>query len=272
MEQYAERSYIQASVIDLRPDSVIGLNSDIQVRGVFRLGARSVLGSNTKIRGNNVIIGDDFYCSGGITIGHGGWMNPTANLTIGDRCTMHNNDLNIAMPITVGNDVGLSPYVHIITHGYWLSVLDGFPAKFAPVTICDGAIVGWRSIVLPGVTIGAQAVVGAQSVVTKDLEPRGIYAGSPAKLIKYVDGPIQNKSEALLRIMDQYIPVAAYHGIYPLISCEYPIVHVNGCIFDVSTQTFKGTEDEATDDFRDYIRHWGIRFYSNRQFRSAWKW
>ncbi|NHB93110.1 CatB-related O-acetyltransferase [Photorhabdus cinerea] len=51
--------------------------------------------------------------------------------------------------------------------------------------IHDGVWLGIRSMIMPGVTIGEGAIVAANSVVTKDVEPYSIVAGSPAKLVKY---------------------------------------------------------------------------------------
>ncbi|MGI2140322.1 CatB-related O-acetyltransferase, partial [Shewanella baltica] len=51
--------------------------------------------------------------------------------------------------------------------------------------IGDGAWLGMRCMLMPGVTIGEGAVVAANSVVTQNIEPYSIVAGSPAKLIKY---------------------------------------------------------------------------------------
>ena len=54
----------------------------------------------------------------------------------------------------------------------------------APVLIKYGAFVGAHSIILKGVTIGAKSVVGAGSVVTKDIPDGEVWAGNPAKKIK----------------------------------------------------------------------------------------
>ncbi|EPF71592.1 CatB-related O-acetyltransferase [Acinetobacter rudis] len=51
--------------------------------------------------------------------------------------------------------------------------------------IGDGAWLGMRSMILPGVKIGEGAIIAANSVVTKDVEPYSIVAGSPAKFVKY---------------------------------------------------------------------------------------
>lgn len=57
--------------------------------------------------------------------------------------------------------------------------------KYAPVIFEDHSGVGANCTVLPGVTLARGSVIGAGSVVTKDTEPWGVYAGIPAKLIKY---------------------------------------------------------------------------------------
>ena len=59
-----------------------------------------------------------------------------------------------------------------------------YPRKVAPTTIKKGAWITPGCIILAGVTIGENSVVGAGSVVTKDVEPYTIVAGNPAKLVK----------------------------------------------------------------------------------------
>jgi maltose O-acetyltransferase len=56
--------------------------------------------------------------------------------------------------------------------------------KTAPISVGAGVWLGARVLVLPGVTIGDSCVVGAGSVVTKDLEPNAAYAGVPAKKLR----------------------------------------------------------------------------------------
>ncbi|OIQ26519.1 CatB-related O-acetyltransferase [uncultured Vibrio sp.] len=51
-------------------------------------------------------------------------------------------------------------------------------------TICDGSWLGMRAMIMPGVTIGEGAIIGANSVVTKDVAPYSVVGGSPAKLVK----------------------------------------------------------------------------------------
>jgi acetyltransferase-like isoleucine patch superfamily enzyme len=60
--------------------------------------------------------------------------------------------------------------------------------EMAPIRICEGAWIGARSIILKGVTVGAGAVVGMGSVVTKDVPPRTVVGGNPARVIREI-GP-----------------------------------------------------------------------------------
>ena len=72
-------------------------------------------------------------------------------------------NFNINSQITIGNNVGLRPNVDLITHGYWQSVLKGFPFREGPIVIKDNVIVGRNSIILPKVTLCENAVIGAGS-------------------------------------------------------------------------------------------------------------
>lgn len=262
--------FIQAAKIKIGKEVSFGNNIDVKVHGDFSVGDRSRLGDNILIRGNNICFGSDLYHTKGLRVG--GYISPYANLIIGDRCTIHNNIIDIVREVRIGNDVGLSPEVTIYTHGFWKSVLEGYPAKFAGVIIRDGVIIGYRSIILPGVTINQNAVIGAGSIVTKDVEEFSIYAGNPARLIKSIC-PIstEDKVRKLNEIIEEYKMMANYRGFYPSIVIDYPIVIVNDCCrFNVETLTFDGEENDNTDDFRDYMRRWGLRFYSNRPFKSIW--
>jgi len=101
--------------------------------------------------------------------------------------------------ITLGDFVAIGPNVQLITATHPLRPEDrftmkdeGFPpfevANIAkPITIESHVWIGAGAIILPGITIGAGAVVGAGSVVTKDVAPRMVVAGNPARVIKSVD-------------------------------------------------------------------------------------
>ena len=272
MEKYenSDRNIsITAEEINIGKMVEFGRNISVKVKGKFEIGDFSRLGNNTEILGNNVIIGKHLFNSSGLRIGGGGRQHPNANFKIGDRCTIHNNFINVCEKVEIGDDVGLSPDTSILTHGYWLSVFDGYPATFEGVKIGNGVIVGYRSLIMMGVEIADQIVIGAQSVVTKKLLKKGIYAGSPAKFIKeIIPLTTEDRIKKLNEILASYTEIANYHNITTNITVNYP--HVTICDFKINVETFdyEGTENQITDDFRDYIRKWGIRIYTERPFRS----
>lgn len=61
-----------------------------------------------------------------------------------------------------------------------------YPEKFERITIKKGASIGANSTILPGITIGENAMIGAGSVVTKDVPANAIVFGNPAKVVRYI--------------------------------------------------------------------------------------
>lgn len=274
MEVYSDPSRnveIKAASIQIGEGVTFGRNVRVTVRGSFALGDFSRLGNDTEILGNDIRIGAHLFHSSGLRIGGGGRQNPNASFTIGDRCTIHNNFINVCEPVVIGDDVGLSPETSILTHGYWLSVLEGFPASFSGVEIGNGTIIGYRSLLMMGVSIAPECVVGAQSVVSKSLIQPGIYAGSPARFIKPIVPLAQE--ERLIKaqeILAAYEPIASYHGVEfkGQMKLEYPMLYFKEFSIHLETFAYEGREDEDTDDLRDYLRKWGIRVYTRRGFAA----
>jgi maltose O-acetyltransferase len=114
-----------------------------------------------------------------------------SRITIGARCFANFGltALDVA-PITIGDDVQIGPYVQLLTPTHPVEPQprrDKWEAA-KPISIGDNVWLGGGVIVLPGVTIGADTVVGAGAVVTKDL-PAGVLAlGSPARVVRRLDG------------------------------------------------------------------------------------
>lgn len=94
---------------------------------------------------------------------------------------------NCGTDVTIGQDVVTACFCYIQSSNH--GVAGDQPIKhqahtYAPIVIGDGSWLAGHVSVLAGVTIGAGAVVGAKSVVTKDVEPNAIVAGVPASLIR----------------------------------------------------------------------------------------
>jgi len=88
--------------------------------------------------------------------------------------------------ITIGDNVLIGPGARLYTPNHPLDVdlrREGWEIGL-PITIEDDAWLGGSVTICPGVTIGARSVVGAGSVVTKDVPPDVVVAGNPARVVK----------------------------------------------------------------------------------------
>lgn len=79
--------------------------------------------------------------------------------------------------IHIGNNTRIAANAYILAHDYNRSLI-------TDTYIGDNCLIGINSIILPGIKIGDHVVVGAGSVVTKDVPNNTIVAGNPAKIIK----------------------------------------------------------------------------------------
>lgn len=134
---------------------------------------RSIIGH----MGRNVVILSPFFCDYGtqISIGDDTYIN--FNLTVLDEA-----------PVTIGSHVFIGPGCSLLTAVHPLDAQERNKGteKALPITIGDSVWLGGNVTVLPGVTIGEGAVVGAGSVVTRDVPPRTVVAGNPARIIRWL--------------------------------------------------------------------------------------
>lgn len=88
--------------------------------------------------------------------------------------------------ITIGNNCGVGFSSQLITTSHEIGPASERVGRETsrPITICDGTWVGVQVVIQPGVTIGEGCIIAAGSVVTKDCEPNGFYAGVPAQRIR----------------------------------------------------------------------------------------
>ena len=148
-----------------------------------------VIGANTHVRGEI------------LTFAHGG------QITIGDYCYIgEGTRIWSAKNIRIGHHVLISHNVSIYdsdTHPiedpaarrqqFQTIISAGHPTKLdlreEPVVIEDDALIASQCVILKGVTIGRAAVVGAGSVVTRDVPPYTLVAGNPARIIRKLNAP-----------------------------------------------------------------------------------
>ena len=105
------------------------------------------------------------------------------NIEIGDSAFFNRNVyIDSKGGVTIGNYVALTEDVRIFTHTH--SEASHIVREYRPVVIKDYAKVYTGAVILPGVTIGEQAIVASHSMVTADVPPNAVVAGMPAKVIR----------------------------------------------------------------------------------------
>ena len=186
------------------------------------IGANSVLGQRPTIAksstlsnsadlpglelGNDCQVGVGVVIYAGTAIGSGCFIADTAQVR--ERCTVGSNVI-VGHSATVENDCKIGDGTRIQTSAYITAVStlgrnvfvapmvattnDNFMGRTEErfryrkgVTVEDGGRIGGNAVVLPGVTVGREAVVGAGSVVTRDVAPCKIVLGTPARVVKDV--------------------------------------------------------------------------------------
>lgn len=128
--------------------------------------------------GKNCIVEQPLFCTYGY------------NTTVGDNFFLNVNcKLMDSGKITIGDNVFIAPNVCIITEEHAMDTaqrIQGLEYTH-PVTIGDNVWICAGVLVLPGVTIGANSVIGAGSVVTKDIPPDSLAVGNPCRVIRKVN-------------------------------------------------------------------------------------
>ncbi|WP_281170934.1 acyltransferase [Paucisalibacillus globulus] len=118
-----------------------------------------------------------------------------SNISLGKNVIIRPNTMLFATSnteITIEDNVlmGSGVHIYVTNHEYRNSELDIIHqghSKGKPVVLKRGCWIGANVIILPGVTIGENAVVGAGSIVTRDVPRRSLVVGNPAKIVRYID-------------------------------------------------------------------------------------
>jgi acetyltransferase-like isoleucine patch superfamily enzyme len=147
-----------------RSTLVIGARLELRSRARSNpLGPHRPVILSTRRAGAVLRIGDDFGMTGGSIVAE-------QHILIGDRVTIGAN--------TIIADTDFHPLAALTRQQTPLA------GATAPITIADDVFIGMQSLILKGVTIGAGSIIGAGSVVTRDIPPGVIAAGNPAGVIR----------------------------------------------------------------------------------------
>jgi len=135
----------------------------------------------------------------GVTIGAGTKFYGISDIVV---------DLSRPCLIEIGNNVAITRGVILLTHGYDWMVLRNLHheiiASSGKITIEDNVFIGMRAIILKGVRIGENTIIGAGSVVTRDIPPNSVAAGNPARVICSLDEYYRKRKSEYLEEARQY--------------------------------------------------------------------
>lgn len=164
--------------------SNLTINGRIFVRGRGRI----IIGDNVTINSNresNPIGGDTRTVL---------FVKENAQLIIGNGCGISNSAIVVKDKVTIEDNVFIGGNCKIYDHDFHsLDYVERISkndngGKSVPVIIKKGAFVGGHSIILKGVKIGEMCIIGAGSVVTKNVPDGEIWAGNPARFIGKIHG------------------------------------------------------------------------------------
>jgi acetyltransferase-like isoleucine patch superfamily enzyme/dTDP-4-dehydrorhamnose 3,5-epimerase-like enzyme len=149
------------------------------------------------------VIGDDCNIYDGVFIEN--------DVVVGDRVTVQCG-VQLCDGVTLDNDVYVGPNVTFTNDRLPRSGRQ--PATTEKTRVCEGASIGANATLLPGVTIGRCAMVGAGSVVTQSVPPHAIVFGNPARITGYVDSePTAGPAEELLAADDAGVVSSRVEGV-----------------------------------------------------------
>lgn len=165
-----------------------------------RVGKNSAVGSGLQIRGmEHIEIGDNFTAGKGTTLqAWDSYENQKFNpqIIIGNNVMLTDYvQISAINKVVLGDNllVGQSVYISDNAHGNAdKTAIDIAPIKRpltskGPVIIGKNVWIGRGAVILSGVTVGDNAIIGANSVITKDVPANSVVGGVPAKIIRYLD-------------------------------------------------------------------------------------
>jgi UDP-2-acetamido-3-amino-2,3-dideoxy-glucuronate N-acetyltransferase len=142
----------------------------------------AVIGEGTRI-GNFVLVRDNTRIGSGCTIGS--YVDLEGDVTIGDNVSLQ-SACYLTRGVVVEDDVFCGPRVTTMNDKRICHRRPTLQFERAAPRIKRAARVGGGSVLLPGVTVGENAFVGAGSVVTRDVPDRAIVVGNPARVVGWV--------------------------------------------------------------------------------------
>jgi acetyltransferase-like isoleucine patch superfamily enzyme len=181
-EQQRKDTFNQAATID----ETAWISSTAVIDNKQGLKEKIRVGKNSRITGDLIVFG----MGGEISIGEYCFMGPgsriwsAGKITIGDRVLIaHNVNIHDNISHSLHSAERHEDFVYFVNSG----LQKPFDIKIQAIVIEDDVWIGFNATIMKGVRIGKGAIIGANTVITKDIPPYAVVVGNPAKIIKYTD-------------------------------------------------------------------------------------
>ena len=310
--RYRERGAQIGRGVVLEPGSRIvavelRIADDVRVGRDTVIRARSLdLGEGCRLGAHGSWLADTIHVGAGSVVGDrvivdvaGRGLTSRSVLDIGRLCSVTSEVvLNLANPITLEDEVAVSPRAMLFTHSYWQSVLEGYEAQVGPIHVARKAWIGASATVLPGSTIGEGAIVMANSCVSGDVGLRTLVAGVPARPIRSELGSALSAEDRDVRLREILTDFVTYLGergctVTPerdagtVWAVEFPdgstermvygasdwdatsvgfgLEEVSGPALDLDALVARGPDTLLKEELRNFLRRYGIRL-------EPWAW
>lgn len=212
---------LRSARLELGPGAQAGDGSRWLVADRARLGIGTVVDAGAEVTCREFLVGDGTYVGPRLRVGAGASMEERSAVTIGNRCQIAPDVLvNPTEPVLIGDEVGISAQVAIWTHGYHAGhpVREGHAAAFAGAEVANGAWLGFRATLLPGVRVGEGSIVAATATVTRSLPAGVLAAGVPAAVRRHLaDGTAvmseEQRAEAVAALVRDWLARLRFKGL-----------------------------------------------------------
>ncbi|GAA1973033.1 DapH/DapD/GlmU-related protein [Kitasatospora viridis] len=282
--EIGDRCRISAREVEFDRNCVLFPDVVVRALTTVRLGAHTKISRDAVLKAGSIEVGTEFWMNRGAEIGGGGWRTGDGRFQAGDRCHVgRGSHINTARPVVLGDDTAIGMDCTIATHAHWQPATEGFPFSSGPVTVGSGVAVFTRSVVSPGVTVADGATVAAGSVVVRDVAPRALVGGVPARTLRIhpqPESPLPVLLEALGSFTARQWPTAAWRtgprgeravdgpdGAHLRLTPDH-LLHLAApasrggaeCVFDLGRRVLTGTGSELSEALRNHLFSIGLRF------------
>ena len=165
--------HILNAQLRLRGKAMVPFSVRLQGRVQLSGSGEVVLGDGVSLNGTVVPVEIVTYTSGRVEIGNHTFVN-------------YGSSIAARTLVKIGSHCLLGHYTFVMDNDQHDVVRHWELPQSEPVIIEDHVWIGSKAVILPGVRIGSRAVIGAGSIVTKDVPPRCVAAGNPARVLRYL--------------------------------------------------------------------------------------